>query len=343
MCPAFSPPLPPSSTSLDTEYLKPIPKKTNTVMKTTLYSILAAAAACGMAFGETAYTTPVGYYNFDAKAGGNIFVPGLVNSSAFAGVVTAVGANTLTVAPGAITANAFDEGSSYATHYVEITQSGSNQGVVIDIVSNTNSVITLASDISALSMTGTETITIRPHVTLSGAFASAESVLAAYGDSATFANPDGTSTTYYFIGGVDWSTDFSTPDGNDRPISPGTGIVFDCGADAALTIAGEVKSTDTVVQIAGNGVPNVVGPVNPLVGGSALIKDLGFADMVAYGDSISIYAPGQLFAPTGTYYALGDGDVSTDFSTPSSDTFDFTKGAIFIAGSDTAFRVKSGL
>jgi hypothetical protein len=26
MCPAFSPPLPPSSTSLDTEYLKPIPK-----------------------------------------------------------------------------------------------------------------------------------------------------------------------------------------------------------------------------------------------------------------------------------------------------------------------------
>lgn len=317
-------------------------------MKTTFYSIL-AAAACGMALGQTAYTTPVGYYNFDAKAGGNVFVPGFVKSAAFAGAITARTNNadpaldTLTVASGALAANAFDEGSVYATHYVEITQAGANQGVVIDIVSNTNSVITLASDISALSLAGTETITIRPHVTLSGAFASAESALAAYGDSATFVNPDGTSTTYYFIGDADWATDFATPDGNARPISPGTGIIFDCGGDAALTVVGEVKSTDTVVQIAGNGVPNVVGPVNPLAGGSALIKDLGFADMVAYGDSISIYAPGQLFAPTGTYYALGDGDVSTDFSTPSLDTFDFTKGAIFIAGSDTAFRVKSGL
>ena len=311
-------------------------------MKITYFSIL-AAAACGMAFGQTAYTTPVGYYNFDAKAGGNIFVPGLVNSPAFSGVITAAGANTLTVASNAITGNAFNEGDVYATHYVEITQAGSNQGVVIDILSNTNSVITLASDISALSLAGTESITIRPHVTLTGAFVSTESVLAAFGDSATFANTDGTSTTYYYIGDGNWSTDFASSDGNSRPISPGTGIVFDCGADAALTLTGEVKSTDTVVQIAGNGVPNIIGPVNPLVGGSALIKDLGFADMVVFGDSISIYAPGQLFAPTGTYYAIGDGDVSTDFATPSSDTFEFTKGAIFIAGADTSFRIKSGL
>jgi hypothetical protein len=313
-------------------------------MKPYTYSLLAAALACGIAQGAaTAYTTPVGYYNYDAKAGGNLFVPGLANSPVFAGAITAAGANTLTVATNAIVANAYNEGAVYATHCVEITQAGSNQGVVIDIVSNTNAVITLASDITALALTGTETIAIRPHVTLSGAFASAESVLAAYGDSATFYNPDGTSNTYYFIGSGDWASDFATPDGNDRTIAPGTGVIFDCGADAELTIVGEVKSTDTVVQLSGNGVANIVGPVNPLVGSSAMIKDLGFADMVAYGDSISLYAPGQYVAPTGTYYAIGAGDVSTDFVTPSNDTFSFTKGGIFTAGVDTAFRVKSGL
>jgi hypothetical protein len=317
-------------------------------MKPYLYSIIAAAAVTGAASAETAYTTPVGYYDFDAKAGGNLFVPGFANSPVFAGAITAAtdndpGADTLTVATDAITANAFDEGAVYATHYVEITQAGANQGIVIDIVSNTNSQITLASDISALVLTGTETIAVRPHVTLSGCFASAEAALAAYGDSATFYNPDGTSNTYYFIGAGDWASDLATPDGNDRPIAPGTGIIFDCGVDAALTIVGEVKSADTVVQIYGAGVANIVGPVNPLVGESDLVKDLGFADMVPYGDSISLYAPGQYNAPTGTYYALGDGDVSTDLTTPSTDTFSFTKGGIFTAGADTAFRVKSGL
>lgn len=312
-------------------------------MKPLSYALLAAMAACGFASAETAYTTPVGYYDFDAKAGGNLFVPGIVKPAAFAGVLTGSSATTLTVAANSLTANAYNEGATYATHYVEITQAGANQGVIIDIVSNTGSVITLASDISALSLAGTETIAIRPHVTLSSAFASAEAALAAFGDSATFYNPNGTSNTYYFIGSGDWASDFATPDGNNRPIAPGTGVIFDCGADASLTVSGEVKTADTVVQIFGNGVANIIGPVNPLVGSAAMIKDLGFADMVLFGDSISLYAPGLYIAPTGTYYAIGGGDVSTDFATPSNDTFSFTKGGIFTAGVDTAFRIKSGL
>ena len=314
-------------------------------MKTTYYSIL-AAAACGMAFGTTAYTTPVGYYNFDAKAGGNIFVPGLINSSVFSGVITADGENTLTVASGAITANTFNEGAVYATHYVEITQAGSNQGVVIDIVSNTNSVITLASDISALALTGTEKIEVRPHVTLKGVFLAAEAQLGAYSDAVTFLNTDGSINTYYFIGGGDWSSDLGgTIDGNDRPISPGTGFVLDTLADVELPVVGEVKTSDTVVQIPANGVSAIVGPVCPLVGDSDLIQNLGFADMPAYSDSITIYAPGLLFEPTGTYYSLGDGTVSTDLANVSNDSFSFTKGGIFNSPSETptSFRIKSGL
>lgn len=305
-----------------------------------------AAIACGLAYGQTAYTNPVGYYNFDAKSGGNIFVPGLVNPAAFSGAITAAGTNTLTVATDALTADAYNEGAVYATHYVEITEAGANQGVVIDIESNTSSVITLASDISALSLAGTETIEVHPHVTLRSVFLSAELQLGPYSDAATFLNSDGTSTTYYFIGSGDWSSDLGTTiDGNDRPIPPATGFVFDTLADVGLTIVGEVKTTDTVVQIPANGVSTVVGPVNPLVGDSDLIKNLGFADMPAYSDSITIYAPGQLFEPTGTYFSLGDGNVSSDLVTPSNDTFSFTKGGIFNSPSETpsSFRAKSGL
>lgn len=315
----------------------------NPVMKPLSYAFLAAMAVCGFASAaETAYTTPVGYYDFDAKAGGNLLVPGLVKSAVYAGAITADGATTLTVPAAALTANAFNEGATYATHYVEITQAGANQGVVIDIVSNTDSVITLASDISALSLAGTETIEVHPHMTIASALANAEANLAAFSDAATFYNPDGSSNTYYFIGSSTWSSDFSTPDGSDRPIPPGTGVVFDTSADVLLTVAGEVKSDDVVVQVAGSGVINIVGPVNPLVGNSDLIKNLGFADMSPFSDNITIYPPGDLITSSGTYYADGAGDVTIDFVNPSLDTFSFTKGAIFAAAVDTAFRIKSG-
>ncbi len=312
-------------------------------MKPYLYTLLAAAAVTGLAQAQTAYTTPVGYYDFQAVTGGNLFVPGLIESPVFAGAITGSTATTLTLPAASLTASALNAAGGFATHFVEITQAGSNQGVVIDVDSNTDTVITLASDISALSLAGTETISIRPHVTLSSVFAGAEANLVAFTDAATFYNPDGSFNTYFFVGSSTWSSDFVNPDGNNRPIPPGTGFVLDVSADADLTIVGEVKATDTVVQLAGSGVVNIVGPVNPLVGNSDLIKNLGFADMLAFTDAISLYAPGQFFTPTGTYFADGAGNVTTDFVNPSLDTFDFTKGGIFTAAGDTAFRLISGL
>ena len=312
-------------------------------MKTKItYSLLAAAAACSVANAQTtAYTTPVGYYNYDAKAGGNLFVPALVEASAFAGAITASSSNTITVSSEAITANAFDAANGYATHYVEITQAGSNQGVVIDIASNTNSVITLASDISALNLAGTETISVRPHVTLKSSLAGAESMLVDYNDSATFYKSDGSIATFYYIGGGDWSSDFATVDGNNFPIVPGTGFVLNVGADVALTVSGEVKESATVVQLKG-GIVNVVGPVNPLVGSSDQIANLGFANLEAYADSLTMYTQGDL-GIVGTYYSLGDGTVSLDFSSPSQDTFAFTTGGVITASADTSLRIFSGL
>ena len=215
------------------------PIQNNPVMKPKFsYALLAALAAVSPALAVNATTTPVGYYNFAGVAGGNIFVPSLVNPSSFSGTLIGAGATTLTLAASSLTANAFNQGVVYATHYVEIT-SGPQAGAALDIVSNTGSVITLADDITALGLTGAETIKIRPHVTLKSSLAGAEASLTAFADSATFYEADASFVTYYYggDGGTGWSSDFVNPNGNLKPIRPGTGFVL-----------GLTKPTNTTVS-----------------------------------------------------------------------------------------------
>ena len=297
--------------------------------------------ACGFANGQTAYTTPVGYYNFNGVTGGNIFVPGIVNSASFAGQLVSATSTTLTVAAASLSANAFDAGAVYATHYVEIT-SGPNAGYVLDILSNTTAVITLADNISALGLTGTETITVRKHVTLKSCLAGADSLLSPYADSATFYATDGTTSSYFYgaDGGTGWSSDFATADGDLRPIAPGSGFVLGLGSGVALPISGEVKSSATVVML-GAGVVNVVGPLNPLVGTSTPLNNTGLGSLAAYADGISLYVPGPLVDST-SYFPLGDGTISSDLSTPTTDTISNTTGVVVIPATDTALILNSG-
>ena len=310
-------------------------------MKTTLYSLL-AAAACGMALGQTAYTTPVGYYEAQAVNGGNIYVPSLVNTPKYAGSLIADTSTTLTVAANSLTANAFDEGAVYATHYVEIT-SGPNAGVALDIESNTTSVITLAADASALNLVGTETIKVRAHVTLKTAFPVAQ--LVALDDSATFYGLDGNFTSYTFGGfsAEGWTSDFTSDDGDLRPIPPGTGIVLTIGgASKTLTVSGEVKASPTVVQL-GGGVVNIVGPQNPLVGTSSPLNSSGFNTLVPNDDSITAYVAGPLVDSV-SYTPLGDvgNNLSSDFVNPTTDTFLNTTGLVVIPALSSAVTLPSG-
>ncbi|MEK7953507.1 hypothetical protein [Luteolibacter soli] len=302
-------------------------------------ALFGALLALGVA--NAATTTPVGYYSFDGKAGGNLFVPGFVNAPAFAGALTAASGTTLTVAANSLTANAYNQGAVYKKFYAEIT-SGPNAGVVLDIVSNTTNVITLASSVASLGLSGTETITVRPHVTLKSSLASAEASLGAFSDSATF-YANGTFQTYYYggDGGTGWSSDFATDDGGARPVAPGTGFVLGLGSNVGLTITGEVKAPDTVVQLV-SGVVNIVGPVNPLVGDAVNLSNTGFGSLAAFSDSITVYQPGPLSVFV-TYYPLGDGTVSSDFATPTTDTIKYTTGAVVIPSGPTALKIDSGL
>ncbi|MEK7953505.1 hypothetical protein [Luteolibacter soli] len=308
-------------------------------------TLLGALFAFGVA--NAATTTPVGYYAYDGIGGGNICIPSFVNPAAFSGALTAASGATLTVAANSLTANAYNQGAVYKKFYAEIT-SGPNAGVVLDIVSNTTNVVTLGFNISGLGLTGTETITIRPHVTLKSFLSSAEASLNAFSDSATF-YANGTFQTYYYggDGGTGWSSDFATADGSDRPVPPGTGFVLGLAANVRLTITGEVKAPDTFVQLVG-GVVNIVGPVNPLVGDSVNLSNTGFERLAAFSDSVTIYQPGPL-SVFKTYYPIygpfpGDpGVLSDDFSTPTSDTMKYTTGAVVIPSSPTALKLDSGL
>jgi hypothetical protein len=305
---------------------------------TLLGSLVAAVAA------NAAPTPPVGYYEFDGYGGGNIFVPGLVNPASYTGQLTAADSTTLTVSANSFTENAFNEGPAYSRFYAEIT-SGPIQGVVLDIVSNTANVLTLDADISALALTGNETIEVRPHVTLKSCLAAAEASLGAFSDSATFYLPDGSFVSYIFGAGATsngWSSDFATDDGSERPVYPGAGFVLGLGAHVDLTVTGEVKAADSVVQLAG-GVVNIVGPVNPWVGTSVSLNAVGFGSLGAFSDSITLYTPGTLLLRDFPYVPLGDGTISSDFMNPTTDTMENTTGAVVIPDSNKALRLHSNV
>ena len=303
-----------------------------------IIQILALIASAGTAL---AVTTPVaGYYQFVGKGGGNLFIPSVVNPAVFSGQLTAASATTLTPAL-SMTADAYNKGLVYPTHYVEIT-SGPNAGVALDILSNTAAVITLIDNISALSLTGTETIKIRPHITLKSSLAAAEALLNPYSDSATFYAIDGTFLTYFYgaDGGTGWSSDYANPDGNLRPVPPGTGYVLGLVADVGLTVIGEVKDTPTVAML-GGGVVNIVGPMNPLVGTTVSLNTTGFADLAAYSDSITVYQPGPLDTFV-TYFPLGDGTISSDYGSATTDTLANTTGAVVIPAVNSSVKLNSG-
>ncbi len=302
------------------------------------FTIAAALAASGFANAQ-AFSKPSGYYQFDGKAGGNFFVPALIKASVFGGAISGSTATSVTLSTSAFSVGSLNSASGFATHYIEFT-SGPNSGVVVDIESNTANSIVLGADITDLSLANNESIVVRPHVKLKELFADSESSLAAFTDSATFYFADGNFTTYFYIGTSGWSSDFSNPDGNNQPIKPGTGFVLFLNTATPLTVVGEVKTEPTIVQLPA-GVPTIVGPVNPLVGTSVSLDSTGFENLAAFTDSITVYEAGPL-TQFKTYFPLGDGTLSEDFSTPTADVLSNTTGVAIVPGAASSLVLQPG-
>jgi hypothetical protein len=238
-------------------------------MKTTLYSLL-AAAACGMALGQTAYTTPVGYTTTtisQAFAPGspknNIIAPALQNSASYSGQVASVAGDVITLKNGAnppiLPVGAFNQLSSFSFvafgYYIETAD-----GYWAQIVSNDATSVTVEAGAGS-NFSVDEAISIRRHRTIAdifGANNSAGLLASSEGDTTAADNVvlidevNGGNITVIAsdaIGGT-WITD-AFEDAATLPVYPDQGLqVSRLGtSDLSLVVSGEVNVTGRQIGI----------------------------------------------------------------------------------------------
>jgi hypothetical protein len=241
-------------------------------MKPYTYSLLAAALACGIAQGAaTAYTTPVGYVTVDVKAAysassakNNIISAPLANSPSWAGTVTSVtgDAVTLNVGTSPLTANAYNNidaafgGANVYAYYIE-----TEDGYWAQIESNDTGSVTVETG-AGVSFSALEKVKIRRHRTISDIFGATGTGLLAdpggdfnVGDNINIIDEtNGGNVTVMAAPGINvggYYIDSSYADADDYPVYPDQGlqVVRRDTSDFDLTVSGEVHNTPTQVQI----------------------------------------------------------------------------------------------
>jgi uncharacterized protein (TIGR02597 family) len=143
-------------------------------MKTYLsYSFILAAAACSLATGQTAYTTPVGYVSQTCLSGSDTRVGLPLRQPTV--VAAALTANPTIGATNAIlTVTGANFGALAGTHYVKIT-TGPKTGSVYAITANTASTITIDRNGDTLSSVNGDQFSVSKFWTLSELFPPASS------------------------------------------------------------------------------------------------------------------------------------------------------------------------
>jgi hypothetical protein len=260
-------------------------------MKTTLYSILAAAAACGMAFGQTtAYTQPVGYNTTTLAVGLNAFGLTLQGSRLAAGNFETVAGTVLT-----------DTGVTYAPvagrrYILEITASvvptlvGSIQEV--EAASISGSTITTPDNLGALGLAVGDTYILRLAPTLEEIFTtnplSLGGVLVGGGLNYTSADivwiptVPGSYNKYFLKTGTGAgfqritgpvATNFTPAPNVSITYADGIFIQKKAATAASLTVSGEIKLKGTN-SVLSQGL-NLVGQVAPV---GLTLRNAGFED-----------------------------------------------------------------
>jgi uncharacterized protein (TIGR02597 family) len=249
------------------------------------YSFLAAVAATGLALGDTATTTPVGYISLGNTAAGVNNVPAnsdvvvsvpMLKSAVFAGKVASTGASTLTVSgTPAFTVNSFT-----SVPHVLVVESGAKSGLIVPITSNTADTLTVALGFYSLSgILATDSVSIRPAWTVSSFMAGATSLtgvqLLAYSNTQQSVN-NSADGLYFYVG-----TGWENADGdsaNNTILYPGEGfIVRTSGTPIAdFVVSGEVPKAKSYIAVgqsttgARDSVISYVSPTTEALGSSGL-------------------------------------------------------------------------
>ena len=186
----------------------------------------------------------------------------------FQGVVPTVSTNgsnqtVLTFPAATFTASAFNTTAVGASHYVELTNGGGNAGRLVDIVSNTDSAITLAENVTALFPAGSATITLRPNWTFSTVFGTNNSAGLGGGSNAAVADivqifhpENGTTYLYFYNTSTSRWERLASPNNVDAtnepiPVNIAPRIERKLGTAVSFVLTGAVKLGPTGLFVKG--------------------------------------------------------------------------------------------
>jgi hypothetical protein len=227
-------------------------------MKTLSISLIAVAAACGLASAQTAYTTPVGYTtqalpsNTFSLFGLNVHQPTLA-----AGVLTDVSGAVLTDSNIDFT-TVLPAGK---TCIVEITD-GTAAGTVQEFISWTGNTITLPAPITGIAIGNKYAVrqaAILQDIFTIGTGGIAGSVVATTADKIWLQNANGTYTRYWYKTNAPIGWRLTTTGANDAGAAPDNiaipyidAVLIEKRAVAgSIVLTGEVKKTGSNAQVIG--------------------------------------------------------------------------------------------
>ena len=301
-------------------------KKINLLIGTLLTTVALSHAV-------DSYSDVVGYSKLSINQGGRLIAPVFIKAAVCSGssTVTSGVFSASGLSAGALNQTAFSDRPNFPTHYVKVTSAGSYEGLVLDVVSNTATSVTVAG--APAGLTGSVTIQVIPHYTLLD-LANQSADLAPYSDAVTFYDSGNNKRTYYYAGGSDGfvADDYSTPSGHVI-IDPGTGVILNAGGNSSITMTGVVNNKKTLVPVyAGE---SIVAPLDP--SGISKVSDINLAPAIAaYSDAASVVLLNGSLA-TSTYYSDGTGMLDDGYNALDSSTSPVLavgNGFIINAGAD---------
>lgn len=212
----------------------------------------ASAQTDPCADGTAACTDPVGFITITIKGLADfpsldravtVIGLGMTNEVEFQSVMTGVSGATLDFAASSLSGLDFSGG-----YYLEIA-SGSSQGLIVDIASNTDSSITLTQDVSS-ALTGDESVKVREHRTVSSVFGTGASLILGESDTVTiFDGSNQQPITYTYSSRAGWGAA-----GGDGIIPLEAGVIINRReqSDVELKLLGSVKMEQTAFNVFSN-------------------------------------------------------------------------------------------
>lgn len=290
---------------------------------------------------NVSYSEVVGYEKKSFVTGTTGHGVGLVQAAKFQGVASSVTSSSISVATVSFVAGAFAPVNGLPSHYLQIT-SGPLTGLVVDILNNTTTSITVQSgDLASIS--GTPSFVVRPHVKVSSLF-SGNTDLGDYSDTVTIYNSDGTITTLLrdsaqTTGWLD-STTFAA---SDAVIYPGQAFLLSTSSGGTFTSTGTVNPSSTIVPIF-SGLVNLVSLSNPSNGKNIQQINLG-TSLSDYADTVGTFSgDGQLQQNASLLWTVADGFLdATTFAPATGVTAGGTSAIIVNASSNTKWVQASPL